>query len=575
MSEKQFSKTPDYAVNEVEIGQVETVTVSGWQGFMDSFKRMKHVEIDTEGMTDLEKAAALTASSPLSRKLKSRHLQMIAIGGSIGTGLFVGSGGSLRTGGPAAVVIAFILIGSMLFSTVHAMGELAVTFPVSGSFCTYFTRFLDPAWGFAMGWNYAMGWLVVFPLEIIAASITLSYWDEHHKYNPAIWVTLFWALIVIINFFGVKGYGEAEFFFSIVKVCAIVGFIILGVVVACGGGPKGGYIGAKYWHDPGSFAAGFKGLCAVFVNAAFAFSGTELVGLAAAETANPRRSLPKATKQVFWRITLFYVISLTIVGCLVPYNDPRLIKKSSVDASASPFVIAIVNAGIGGLPSVMNAVILISVLSVGNSSIYAASRTLAALADQGQAPKFLAYIDCSGRPLYGIIITSAFGLLCYLVASDKRNEVFSWMLALSGLSSIFIWGSINLCHIRFRRGMKVQGRSLKELPFTSAVGVYGSWYGFTLNCLVLVANFWVAVWPIGASPDAATFFNSYLAAPIILVFYVCYKAYKRTPFILAKDMDLITGRRHLDLVLLTQELEEERAFIKSKNMAYRVYKFWC
>ncbi|ODQ64128.1 amino acid permease [Nadsonia fulvescens var. elongata DSM 6958] len=547
----------------------------GWQEFKDSFKPMKSIEVDTEGMTDLEKAAVLTAASPLSRKLKSRHLQMIAIGGSIGTGLFVGSGVSLSTGGPAAVVIAFILIGSMLFATVHALGELAVTFPVSGSFSTYSSRFLDPAWGFAMGWNYGLQWLVTFPLEIIAAAITLNFWDPEQKYNPTIWVTIFWVVIVTINFFGVKGYGEAEFFFSLVKVVAVIGFIILGIVIACGGGPKGGYLGAKYWHDPGSFAAGFKGLCTVFVNAAFAFSGTELVGLAAAETANPRVSLPKATKQVFWRITLFYVVSLAVIGCIVPYNDSRLISNSPVDASASPFVIAIFNAGIGGLPSVMNAVILISVLSVGNSSIYGCSRTFTALAEQGQAPKFLAYIDRSGRPLFGIIFSSVFGLLCYLVASDKQGAAFTWMLALSGLSSIFTWGSVCLCHIRFRRAMKVQGRSLKELPFRSAVGVYGSWYGFILNCLVLSGSFWVAVWPIGRSPNAEAFFSSYLAAPVVLISYLGFKIWKRTPFIRAKDMDIITGRREIDLDILAQELEEERACIRSRNFGYRLYKFWC
>ncbi|ODQ64844.1 amino acid permease [Nadsonia fulvescens var. elongata DSM 6958] len=575
MSEKLSSEPPSYAVGETEIGQVEAVKVGAWQGIKDSFKPMKHIVIDTEGMTDMEKAAALSASSPLSRRLKSRHLQMIAIGGSIGTGLFVGSGGSLSTGGPGAVVIAFILIGSMLFTTVHALGELAVTFPVSGSFSTYSTRFLDPAWGFAMGWNYAIQWLVVFPLEIIAASITISYWDPEQKYNPAIWVAIFWVVIVAINFFGVKGYGEAEFAFSIIKILAVIGFIIFGIVIAAGGG-KQGYIGAKYWHDPGSFAAGFKGLCAVFVNAAFAFAGTELVGLAAAETANPRKALPKATKQVFWRITLFYIVSLTIIGCLVPSSDPALLnKKSSVDASASPFVIAIKNAGVKGLPSVMNVVILIAVLSVGNSSIYGCSRTLAGLADQGQAPKILGYIDRSGRPLFGIILTSLFGLLCFLVATDKRKPVFNWMLALSGLSSIFTWGSINLCHIRFRRGMTAQGRSLKELPFTSAVGVYGSWYGFGLNCLVLIANFWVAVWPVGGSPNVSDFFQQYLAAPVVMVSYVSYKIWKKTPFIRAKDMDLITGRREVDLDLLTQELEEERAYIQSKNVVYRLYKFWC
>ncbi|KAF8453939.1 amino acid permease-domain-containing protein [Terfezia claveryi] len=519
---------------------------------------------------DLEQANVAIAQSPLSRRLKGRHLQMIAIGGSIGTGLFVGSGNALRTGGPAALLIAFALIGMMLYCVVHALGELAVVFPVAGSFSAYSTRFLDPAWGFAMGWNYAMQWLVVLPLEIVAAAITIDYWDS--PVNKAVWITIFWVLIVAINLFGVKGYGEAEFVFSLIKVIAVIGFIILGIIINCGGGPKGGYIGTMHWQDPGAFAAGFKGVCAVFVTAAFAFAGTELVGLAAAETANPRKSLPTAIKQVFWRITLFYIISLTIVGLLVPYTEKRLVGQSSADAKASPFVIAIENAGIKVLPSIMNVVIMVAVLSVGNSSVYGSSRTLAALADQGQAPRIFSYIDRKGRPIVGIIVASLFGLLGYLAVSNKQDQAFMWMLAISGLSSIFTWGSICLAHIRFRRGWKLQGHSLDELAFKSQPGVIGSWLGFILNFLVLVAQFWTALWPIGKNPEAEVFFSLYLAVPVVLVFYIVYKLLFWTSIVRAKDMDLVTGRRELDIAEL---LADERAEKATWPVWKRVYHFFC
>lgn len=554
-------------------GEITTTKVGFFQNFKDSFKRAKPYEFDHEGLTDVEKAAIATAHSPLSRKLKNRHLQMIAIGGSIGTGLFVGSGSALARGGPASVLIAFFLNGAMIFATVQALGELAVIFPVSGAFSTFSTRFLDPSWGFAMGWNYAMQWLVVFPLELVAASITLDYWES--PVHPAVWVTIFWVVIVIINFFGVKGYGEAEFVFSLIKVIAVVGFIFLGIILVCGGGPNGGYIGGRYWHNPGAFNHGFKGLCSVFVTAAFSFAGTELVGLAAAETENPRKSLPTACKQVIWRIALFYIISLTLIGLLVPYTETRLLGSSSVDATASPFVIAITNAGISGLPSVINAVIMIAVLSVGNSSIYGCSRTLASLADQGLAPKFLGYIDREGRPLVGIAITSIFGLLAYVCASDKKDDVFNWLLALSGLSSIFTWGSICLCHIRFRRAMKVQGRDTDEIPFKSQVGTIGSWFGVIFNFLVLVFSFWTSLFPIGSSPNASDFFMSYLAVPVVIVFYAIHKAIYRPPIIRAKDMDLVTGRRDFDTELLKQEIREEREALAQRNFFYRSYKFWC
>ncbi len=309
------------------------------QRVIDSFRRdpgasvTRHTSVGSEDHKyDLESAAQATALSPLLRKLKGRHLQMIAIGGSIGTGLFVGSGKALAHGGPASVVLAFGLIGIMMYCTVQALGEMAVIFPVAGSFASYSTRFIDPAWGFAMGWNYAIQWLVVLPLEIVAASITVDYWVQDRHLNAA-WVVMFWCLIVSINFFGVKGYGEAEFVFSIVKVTAILGYIILGTIMNIGGGPGGSYIGFKLWHNPGAFNNGFKGLCSTFVTAAFAFAGTELVGLAAAETENPRKALPTAIKQVFWRIALFYIISLLLVGTLVAYDDPRLLNgRSGADA---------------------------------------------------------------------------------------------------------------------------------------------------------------------------------------------------------------------------------------------------
>ncbi|CAF9915831.1 glyceraldehyde-3-phosphate dehydrogenase 1 [Imshaugia aleurites] len=527
---------------------------------------------------DAEAAARGTEKSPLARELKGRHLQMIAIGGSIGTGLFVASGKSLSNGGPASVLIAYSLIGAMLFCTVQALGEMAVLFPVAGSFSAYSTRFLDPAWGFAMGWNYAMQWLVVLPLEIVAAAITVNYWNSN--ISPAAWVAIFLTIIISINLCGVRAYGEAEFVFSIVKVIAVTGFIILGIILDIGGGPNGGYIGGKYWLNPGAFHNGFKGLCSVFVTAAFAFAGTELVGLAAAETANPRKSLPTAVKQVFWRIALFYVVSLTLVGLLVPYNDPRLIGSSASDAKASPFVIAIQNAGVSGLDSVMNVVIMIAVLSVGNSSIYGSSRTLAALAEQGQAPKIFAYIDRKGRPLVAILFGSALGFLAFLAASDKEEQAFLWMQALSGLSSIFTWGSICLCHIRFRRAWVKQGHTLDQLAFRSQAGVLGSWLGFLLNVLVLIAQFWTGIAPVpnedgtrvtGAAALTENFFAAYLAMPIVLLFYIVYKILYKTPFMRSMDMDLQTGVRELDLRATLIEEKAERAQWPKWKKSYKLF----
>lgn len=274
------------------------------------------------------------------------------------------------------------------------------------------------------------------------------------------------------------------------------------------------------------------------------------------------------------------MVSLTIIGCIVPYDDPELLNgTSSTDANASPFVIAVKNAGITAVPSIMNAVILIAVLSVGNSSIYGSSRTLAALADRGQAPKFLGYIDQAGRPLFAIILASAIGLLCFIVAagSETRVQAFNWMLAISGLSSIVTWASICACHIRFRAAWKFNGHSTSELAFKSQPGVVGSWIGLSINVLILIAQFWTGFAPIGyadmtAGERTEAWFEAYLSAPIIILFYLGFKLWKRPAFKRIKDIDITSGRRELDL---TEILAEERAEQATWPRWKKAYKFVC
>lgn len=303
-----------------------------------------------------------------------------------------------------------------------------------------------------------------------------------------------------------------------------------------------------------------------------------MVGLAAAETANPRKSLPTAIKQVFWRISLFYILALTLVGLLVPFDDERLLGSTSADdTSASPFVIAIQDAGIQVLPSVMNGVILLACMSVGNSSVFGSSRTLAALADQGQAPAILSYVDRRGRPLMAILCAGLFGLLAYLADLEQQESVLDWLLAISALSEVFTWGSICLAHIRFRRAWRLRGRSTGELAFRAQAGVAGSWLGLLLNALILVAQFWVGAWPVdyaeySVRDNVRTFFLNYTAAPVVIVMYVGYKVWFRTKVVRTADMDIDTGRRDFNLpILLEHEVEERRGWPAWK----RWYRFLC
>jgi len=257
---------------------------------------------------------------------------------------------------------------------------------------------------------------------------------------------------------------------------------------------------------------------------------------------------------VFWRIALFYIISLFLVGLILPSNDPDLLGSSGANTKASPFVLAIQMAGVKGLPSVFNAVITISVISVANSCTFGSTRTMQALGARGMGPSFLTYIDSKGRPLWCVVIQIAFGFLAFINEANTGSTVFTWLLSLSGLSYFFVWGSICLSHIRFRSGWKAQGHTLDELPFQASFGVIGSYIGFVLNCLALIATFYVSAFPIGGSPGgsaaAEAFFEEYLAAPIVIALYIFWKIWSRNKggfFIRARDMDLMTGMRSFDL----------------------------
>ncbi|KAJ4544173.1 hypothetical protein HRR83_004612 [Exophiala dermatitidis] len=255
------------------------------------------------------------------------------------------------------------------------------------------------------------------------------------------------------------------------KLVAMAGFIIFGIIVSCGGVPTDtrGYIGFRYWDGADgnhAFRNGFAGFCSVFVLAAFAYEGSELVGLAAAEAKDPRKSLPKATKQVLWSILGVYVLSSLIVGIIVPNNSPDLLYATGANTKASPSVLAIQYAGVRGPHSLFNAAITVSTLSVANSATYGSTRTLQALAQHRMAPRFLAYVDGKGRPIGPVIVLLLMGLLAFISLSAAGDQVFVWLFSISGLGLLFLWGSICLCHIP-RYGSDKPGKLRGNLSMTS------------------------------------------------------------------------------------------------------------
>ncbi|WWD01753.1 hypothetical protein V866_008699 [Kwoniella sp. B9012] len=538
---------------------------------LESFKRAPGTTRGLVSHGDIPPEYVQHDNPLLQQKMKPRHLQMIAVGGSIGTGLFVGSGSALGNGGPAGILLAWIIMGVMLINVTQALGEMAILYPVSGGFYTLASRMLDPAFAFAMGWNYVLQWAVVLPLEITVAGSTVQYWVP-----LAAWITIFMIVILIASAFGTLGYAEEEFWSSCLKLLVVVLYIIIGIVCICGGGPAGGdfdtYQGARLWHEPpGAFPNGFKGVCAVFVTAAFSFAGTELVGLAATETPNPRKTMPSAVKNTFWRITLIYITSLTIVGLTIRSDDPDLYNGSGSDIS--PFVILMDRARIRGLNHLINLTICISVLSIGLSCVYAGSRTLTALAETGYAPKIFTYVDKSGRPLWSLVAILVFAPIAYINCADVGSDVFDWLVALSGLSTLITWLSICVTHIRFRKAWKVQGHSTEELPFKAMGGAYGSWLGATLIVIILIAQFYIALFPIGgvesAGERAESFFIAYLAAPVMILFYAVGFAWKRTLPKKAHEIDLDTGRKSW---LTVEDMRAYRAERAAAPLYIRVYR---
>jgi len=338
------------------------------------------------------------------------------------------------------------------------------------------------------------------------------------------------------------------------------------------------YQGGKRWQDPGAFTT-FVGFCGVFVTAAFSFSGTELVGLAAAESENPAKSLPSAIKQIFWRVTLFYILSLTFVGLLIDHDDPRLLGSGYIDVTASPFVIVAERAGIIGFAHFTNVVIMLSVVSIGLSGVYGGSRTLCALAEQGYAPSFFSYIDRAGRPLWATIFVIAWSPLAFMTLSTGGTIAFDWLMSLSGLAALFTWGSICFAHIRFRNAWKYHGHTVDEIPFTAIFGVTGSWIGLGLVVVVLIAQvsfvmnfshirsvtnmsflqFYTAVYPL----KAEEFFKSYLAFFVVLIFYIIGWAWKRSAWKTLAQIDVDSGRREVDWEM-----------VNAQRAAYAKYPMW-
>lgn len=394
-----------------------------------------------------------TASDGLQRGLKNRHIQLIALGGAIGTGLFYGSGDSISMAGPA-ILLLYVLAGIVMFFVMRALGEMSVDHPVSGAFSTYARENVGGFAGFFSGWNYWFNYVAVSMAELVVVGRYVQYWWPH----VPLWASsaVFLVVITAINLVNVKAYGEFEFWFAIVKVVAILAMIVLGLGMICfGWGLHGQATGVhNLWTHGGFFPTGASGLLKAAVVVLFSFGGIELVGITAGEAENPARSIPRAINQVVLRILIFYVGAIFVMLALYPWDQ--------LTGNSSPFVDIFHRLGVGSAATILNIVVLTAAVSAYNSGLYSNGRMLHALALQGDAPRALARLNRAGSPWVGVLASSAVTAVAVLLNYLVPGKVFEYVMSVALMAGIFNWILVMITQWCFRRRL---GRGARALDF--------------------------------------------------------------------------------------------------------------
>ncbi|KAH8819343.1 amino acid permease-like protein [Xylogone sp. PMI_703] len=491
----------------------------------------------------------------LARGLHQRHISLIALAGAIGTGLFLGLGGSIETGGPLGALLGYGTIGLIVCAVQFALGEVTTLLPVTGSFVRHAEFLVDPAMGFAVGYNIVYGNLFSIPAEISAICVLFELWTD---VNSSVWIIVFIILTFIVGIAFVRIYGEVEFFFAILKILLVVFLIILGLVINLGGVPGHPRIGFRYWKTPGPLVeyigtgswGRFLGYWAVMSNAVFSFAGVESVAMAAAETRNPRRAIPMACKRVFIRVTLFYILAVLIVGMLVASDDPDLDNESG-DATQSPFVIAASKAGIKAIPSVVNAIVITSAWSSSNQALLAGTRVLYGLALKKQAPRIFLRTTSWGIPYVCVLLYTAFMFLAFMSLTSGALTVFYWFVDLTACGVLISWIAILINHQRLILAMRKQGLPLSALPWHNTWTTYSTPAALVLCIIILLTNGFTVFTKGNWSPSF--FVSSYLDIPLVIVAYVLWKYVKGTRII---PLDEIPLQAALDDVARNPELPE-------------------
>ncbi|KAL4875736.1 amino acid permease/ SLC12A domain-containing protein [Aspergillus karnatakaensis] len=498
------------------------------------------------------------------RSLTRRKVMMMTFGAGIGTGLWVGTGQALYYAGPAGLAVTYTLVAIIVYAQYSSVGEMTTYMPVHGGFIRQCSEFVDPAFGFAIGINFWFAWVMIIPAEITAAVSVLKFWPQTDALPLAVYITIFLATLAFANIFHVRVYGYIEYYMSFIKCLAVILMIFFMFIMTSGGiAATGGPIIFRYWKSPGAFNNGIKGIAKSFVQAAFSFGGGEHIAVIAGEVADPRRTIKKTVRPVFWRMFTFFVVNIWLVGMCVPYDDADL---SNAGTLGSPFVIAIKRADVWGLAHAINGFIFLSVISCGITSVYVASRSLTALSDLGIIHRFFGRKDKAGRPWVSIAICLALGGgLCYLNVDGTGTVVYGWFSSLVAIATLFQWASIYIAHLRFRIGLRSQGKDLRSLPFRGLLTPYAQYFSLVIVLFIFGCEFYLACFPFGEKGSAKSFFSTYLAAPLFFFDYFVYKWWFKTKIVKPSEMDFSPAAPY-------DEEDRQNAILKQQDAEQGVVK---
>ncbi|RDW90986.1 general amino acid permease [Coleophoma crateriformis] len=504
------------------------------------------VTSDAGSVTELH-----AGSQNLRRNLRGKEVQLFAIGGAIGTGVFINMASSLPKGGPASFLIAFLIWAGFMWCVNECFAEMVCYLPVPAPFVRFGAEWVDEALGFAMGWNFYMNMAFLVPFEIVAMNILLNFWTD--KIPVAVVVVVMLLLYLVINVVSVRYFGIAEFYFSIFKVFLIFGVFSYTFVTMVGGNPEHDAYGFRYWKNPGAFVehittgnvGRFCGLISCMIQATFTICGPEYVSSVAAETEMPRKILPKAFKSFAWRMLIFFCGSALCMGIVIPYNDPTLAAvysgaiAGSGTSAASPYIISMQNLGISGLASLVNAMVMTSVFSAGNGLLFSSVRALHGMALKGEAPSFLAICTKQGIPIYALLASLAISCLAFLQLGSSSGEVLTWLADLVTACQLLNYSMTAVTYLHFYASMKKQGIDRSTLPYigrfqpyTAYIAIFGTFFMMLAQGYDLFINGgWSIKW----------FFLDYIMIGFFILCVAFWKVIKRTKYVKPGTADLCLG----------------------------------